>query len=124
MAVTQPDLETVRKALNDAPSLRIDYDAETDSLAIFCGEPRPSVAYDVDGMRSILFVPETGEVVGVEVDGWEQRALPQSPELRAVWPSVKEALLSAKWLPGSEPSPDVADSVVRYLFPGGVSRTA
>lgn len=96
MAIAPPDLNALARAFTDLDALSFDYDPESDTFAVYIGQPRPSVSYDMDGIRSVLYVPGTGEIVGVEVEGWEKRVIAQQPETWVAWKQMRKILLASK----------------------------
>jgi uncharacterized protein YuzE len=60
----------------DAASVRIDYDHPTDTLWVsLVGEPRPAYNVYVDDDAMYRVDPHTGEVVGLEIERFLERAL-------------------------------------------------
>ncbi|MDP9236514.1 MAG: DUF2283 domain-containing protein [Chloroflexota bacterium] len=56
------------------------YDDESDTLHIHFGVPRSAVSVDFDGLVWLRMLPESGEVVGLEIEDFEQAFLKQHPE--------------------------------------------
>jgi len=49
-----------------------EYDDETDTLFMQSKRKSPSVSVDCDGELWIRIVPQTGEIVGLEIEGFRQ----------------------------------------------------
>ena len=97
------------KALDDQPNLSppipmlrwkqdyagfsYSYDKGRDVLFIHETPKRPAVSLDVAGYVWIRFDPETGEVVGVEIEDFEKVFLVKFPEMAVGWEQVKPAIL-------------------------------
>ena len=67
-------------------------DLEIDSLMVLFVENRPatSVDTDVEGELLIRYDPETGDVIGVEIEGFERLFMGKHhPELADGWAAVK-----------------------------------
>lgn len=67
------------------------YDAASDSYLLNFGTPHAALAWNIEGDIWIRYLPETGEVVGVEVENFTYRFLPTHPELAATWDQGRQA---------------------------------
>ena len=97
------------KALDDQPNLSppipklrwkqdytgfsYSYDKGRDVLFIHDTPKRPAVSLDVAGYVWIRFDPETGEVVGAEIEDFEKVFLVKFPEMAVGWERVKPTIL-------------------------------
>lgn len=80
-------------------------DLEIDSLMVLFVENRPatSIGTDVKGELLIRYVPETGDVIGVEIEGFERLFVGRyHPELSEGWAAIKpdedDGLHNTPWL--------------------------
>ena len=64
------------------------HDAE-DVLFLQPDTPRPATSFDVEGEVWIRFDPETGEIVGLEIEDFEAIFLRKHPEVAQAWAEVK-----------------------------------
>ncbi len=69
------------------------YDKQRDILFVHLEPKRPAVSLDVGGYLWIRFDPETEEVVGVEIEDFEQVFLVKFPELRLMWKDLKPRIV-------------------------------
>ena len=51
--------------------------------------PRPATSFDLEGEVWIRFDPETGEIVGLEIDDFEAIFLRKHPEVARAWAETK-----------------------------------
>jgi uncharacterized protein YuzE len=65
------------------------YDKRRDILFVYRTPKRPDVSYDVGGHFWVRFDPETGNVVGVEVEDFEKVFLIRYPELAIGWQELR-----------------------------------
>jgi hypothetical protein len=65
------------------------YDKSRDVLFVRHGEKRPAVSLDVGGHFWVRFEPETGDVIGIEIEDFEQVFLAKYPEARMAWQEIK-----------------------------------
>ena len=72
------------------------YDKQRDTLFAYQSPKRPAVSLDVGGHLWIRFDPETSEVVGLEIENFEQVFLVKYPELRIGWEKVKPRIIKVK----------------------------
>ena len=68
------------------PAVFVHYDHKADILHLYAGEgPRPSVAHYVrDGLYQLLDL-QTSELIGYQVDDWDQVFLARHPEVGELW---------------------------------------
>lgn len=64
------------------------HDAE-DVLFLQPDAPRPATSFDLEGEMWIRFNPETGEIVGLEIEDFEAIFLRKHPEVAQAWAEVK-----------------------------------
>ena len=86
---------------------KFSYDRRRDTLFMRYGPKRPAVSLDVGGQLWLRFEPETGEVLGVEIEDFEKVFLVHNPEMRRGWNERKPRVI--KW-PQRDP-----DSIAEYL---------
>ncbi|MBI3743652.1 MAG: DUF2283 domain-containing protein [Chloroflexi bacterium] len=68
------------------------YDRPRDTLFIFVEPKRPAVSFDVAGELWIRFDPNTGDVLGFEIEDFEKVFLVKHPELRVGWDAIKPTI--------------------------------
>ena len=51
--------------------MEIIYNKEADSLLILWAENRPAVSSDVNGEFWLRIIPETNEIIGIEIEDFE-----------------------------------------------------
>ena len=68
------------------------YDKQRDLLSIYRVPKRPAVSLDVKGHFWIRFDPETGDVLGLEFEDFEQVFLVHYPELKLGWTQIKSQI--------------------------------
>ena len=73
---------------------------EIDSLLVLFQENRPASSLDVDGELWVRYDPESGEVIGIEIDDFERFFLGKYPVLGHEWPLLKEKSQWGAWLTG------------------------
>ena len=80
-------------------------DLEIDSLMVLFAENRPatSIDADVEGVLLIRYDPETGDVIGIEIEGFERLFVGKHhPELADGWavlkPEEDEGFHNSPWL--------------------------
>ena len=67
------------------------YDHESDHMIIyFNGSPQPAVSVYTDENLYIMVDPRNRQVVGLQVENWEQSFVPAHHELQAVWSQLKQ----------------------------------
>ena len=82
-------------------------DEETDSLLVLFAENRPATSQDVKGELWIRYDSQSGEIIGVEIDDFEQLFLTEfHPEFARGWKSLKpdgkEGAHRSEWLIGAD----------------------
>lgn len=65
------------------------YHGDEDILFLRPDKPRPATSIDCNGEIWIRVDPESGEVVGLEIDDFEAIFLKRHPELAEAWAEVK-----------------------------------
>jgi hypothetical protein len=78
---------------------------EVDSLMVLFEDNRPATSADanVPGSVIVRYDPDTGEVIGIEIDGFEQHFLRKfRPDLAAGWAAIKppddDGFHNGQWL--------------------------
>jgi uncharacterized protein YuzE len=65
------------------------YDRQRDILYVYKTPKCPAISFDVGGHLWIRYAPETGEVVGLEIEDFEKVFLVKYPELKVGWDQLK-----------------------------------
>lgn len=65
------------------------YHKDEDTFFLRTEPPLPAVSMDWDGELWIRIEPNTGEIVGIEIDNFEAIFLEKHPELAKAWSQVK-----------------------------------
>lgn len=65
------------------------YHDDEDVLFVRREKPQRAAAFDLEGELWIRFDPETGEIVGLEIDDFEAIFLKRHPELAEAWKEAK-----------------------------------
>ena len=73
----------------DLQAATYSYDKSRDILFVRHGENKPAVSLDVGGHFWVRFDPETGDVLGIEIEDFEQIFLAKYPEVRLAWRDIK-----------------------------------
>ncbi len=68
------------------------YDKHRDVLFMHLIPKRAAVSLDVSGVAWIRYLPISGEVVGLEIEDFEQVFLKRFPELALAWKQVKPGI--------------------------------
>ena len=92
IAPIQPDLTT----LDNVRSFTPEYDAETDTLFLSPDNPRVATSVDCAGELWIRVDPESGEIVGVEIEDFEGVFIKNHPDVAAAWRKVRPRSLIRK----------------------------
>ena len=82
-------------------------DEEADSLLVLFAENRPATSQDVKGELWIRYDSCTGDIIGIEIDDFEQLFLSEfHPELADGWkvlkPAAKGGRHQSEWLAGAD----------------------
>ena len=88
--------------LPDASLLVLDYERRWDILYLSLREPRPAASMDVDGQIWARVIPDSGEIVGFEIEEFEHRFLAHHPDLAAAWRAARRRRLFGL-LPQAQP---------------------
>jgi len=88
--ITIPELKWSLDAFTNFGRL---YDKQRDILFLHQIPRRSALSLDVGGHYWLRFDPETGEVVGVEIEDFERVFLARYPELQAGWQDVKPKII-------------------------------
>jgi len=83
-AVAAPSAADVERSY-DPQKMTVHYDAKRDTLIVRVGPPRAAISYDVSGEAWIRYIPDTKEVVGIEIENFESYFLKQHPEIAERW---------------------------------------
>ena len=67
----------------------LDYDKDTDIMYVRHAQPRPGTNIDISEEVWLRIEPETGEILGFEIDDFELVFLKRHPELAALWKDVR-----------------------------------
>lgn len=59
----------------------VEYDGESDTFLMQSKKPRPAVAVDYEGEIWFRVDPKSGEILGVEIEGFRKVFLKRHPEL-------------------------------------------
>jgi hypothetical protein len=86
-AVAAPSAADIER-FYDPQNMTMRYDAKRDTLMVHVGWPRPAISYDVLGEAWIRYVPDTKEVVGIEIENFESYFLKRHPEIAERWRST------------------------------------
>lgn len=89
-SITIPELKWHEKAF-----LRFEhsYDKQRDILFVYGTPKKPAVSLDLGGHVWVRFLPESGEVVGIEIEDFERVFLIKYPELKVGWEQVKPRIV-------------------------------
>lgn len=71
------DWDTIGNILKYA----VNYDKDTDILFIHTEEDRPAISIDCDGDYWIRIDPDSGEILGIEIENFKSVFLKKHPEL-------------------------------------------
>jgi hypothetical protein len=74
------------KALKDFVPV---YHAEQDTFFVRPEKPVPATSYDCDGELWLRVNPETGVIVGIEIENFESVFLKKHPEIAKAWKDVR-----------------------------------
>lgn len=89
------------------------YHSDEDTLFLRPQKPRPATSFDWDGELWVRFDPQTGEIVGIEIENFEQIFIKKHPELTKVWQEFKP-LCKHKRTRSSDES--ILESFIRILM--------
>lgn len=70
-------------------AFRLVYHDGEDVLFLRPDTPRPATSFDLEGEMWIRVDPETGEIVGLEIEDFEAIFLRKHPEVAQAWAEVK-----------------------------------
>lgn len=115
-------VEVLDDDIMDIPPLKFDadefsqfersYDKDRDILFVYKLPKRPAVSLDVGGHFWVRFDPESGEVLGVEIEDFESVFLAKYPELRLGWEDTRKRLTKRPKMTDDT----VADYLLRLLL--------
>lgn len=77
------------KTIENLKSTIAVYNSDEDTFFIRPEISRPAVSYDLNGELWIRFVPETKEIIGLEIENFESVFLKKHPEIAKVWKTAK-----------------------------------
>jgi len=84
-----PQIDFNTLTLDRIKAFQLVYHDDEDVLFIQSDPPRPATSFDVEGEIWIRFDPETGEVVGFEIEDFQTIFLKKYPELAQAWAEAK-----------------------------------
>ena len=90
-AITPPPLDWGEWE-GDQPALLRSYDKERDILFVHLAPKRPAISLDVGGHFWVRYEPQSGKVLSLEIEDFEQVFLATYPELRIGWTSLKPTI--------------------------------
>ena len=84
---TNPQVDL--KTIENIKTFEIAYDDEDDVFYARPSSPRPATSLDWEGEIWVRIAPETGEIVGLEIDDFESVFLKKYPKLAKAWQEAK-----------------------------------
>jgi hypothetical protein len=87
-----PDFETV----GNLKDCHLIYHDAGDTLFVRSESPSPATSFDLNGEVWIRILPESGEIVGLEIDDFESVFLKKYPELANAWAEIKPRCIRKK----------------------------
>jgi uncharacterized protein YuzE len=89
MKLDTPQIDFKTLTLDKIKTFSPVYHSDEDVLFLRRDPPRPATSFDLEGEIWIRFDPETGEIVGLEIDDFETVFLKKHPEVAQAWAEVK-----------------------------------
>lgn len=86
-------IPTLKWDMDALGSFTCSYDKQRDTLFVYKAPKSGAVSFDVGGHLWIRFNPNTGDVIGVEIEDFEQVFLIRYPELRLSWEQLKPRII-------------------------------
>lgn len=90
------------------------YDRRRDIFLAYKTPKAPAVSLDVGGHVWIRFLPESGDVVGVEIEDFERVFLVKYPELAVGWEQLKPRIIK-RFTRHEHTMPDYLRLLLRYV---------
>ncbi len=87
--VTETTPQINWKSLANLKSGLTIYHDDEDTFFLRPQKPRPATSFDWGGELWIRFDPQTGEIVGIEIENFEQIFIKKHPEIAKIWKDVK-----------------------------------
>lgn len=84
-----PKIDLSTLTLDKIKAFQLVYHDDEDVLFLRPDTPRPATSFDLEGEVWIRFDPETGEIVGLEIEDFESIFLKKHPELAEGWAEAK-----------------------------------
>ena len=89
MKLDTPQIDFSTLTLDRIKAFHLVYHDGEDVLFLQPDPPRPATSFDLEGELWIRFDPETGEIVGLEIEDFEAIFLKKHPEVAQAWAEVK-----------------------------------
>ena len=83
------------------------YDAERDIFFVYKVPKQGAISLDIGGHLWLRYAPESGEVIGMEIEDFEEVFLAKYPEMRLAWKKVKPRFV--------KPAKKKAKSAAEYI---------
>lgn len=99
----ESNLQLDWKSLTNLMSGTTIYHADEDTFFLRQKEPQPATSFDWDGELWIRYNPQTGEIVGIEIENFEQIFIKKHPEIAKVWKDFKPLCLHKRTRNRDEP---------------------
>ncbi|MBE0431328.1 MAG: DUF2283 domain-containing protein [Dehalococcoidia bacterium] len=84
-----PQIDSASLTLDRIKTFQLSYHDDQDVLFVRSEPPRPATSLDLEGEIWVRFDPETGEIVGFEIEDFEAIFLKKHPEVAQAWKEVK-----------------------------------
>lgn len=108
---TNPQID--ESTLKNLRSFHPVYHADKDTFFLRPDNPRPATSLDWDGELWLRFIPDTGEVIGLEIENFEAIFIKKHPEIGKIWKDFKPLCLHKRTKKCDEPR---WESFVRILI--------
>ncbi|MBM4463897.1 MAG: DUF2283 domain-containing protein [Chloroflexi bacterium] len=82
--------------MSKMPDLECVYYDKDDTFCIYSGSPRPAVSFDINGEVWLRIDPDSGDIIGLEIEDFESIFLKRHPELSPAWQQAKPYCRSKK----------------------------
>ena len=87
--VNTPQIDLSTLTLDKIKAFQLVYHDDEDVLFLRPDTPRPATSFDLEGEIWLRVDPETGEVVGLEIEDYEAVFLKKYPEIAQAWAKAK-----------------------------------
>lgn len=84
-----PKIDFSTLTLDRIRTFQLVYHDDEDVLFLQPDTPRPATSFDLEGKVWVRVDPETGEVVGLEIEDYEAVFLKRYPEIAQAWAEAK-----------------------------------